>query len=299
MANATLWRVVRLPALPAAILFAISAGMPAQRPSLGQVLERAGTYAEGYHEAFTTIVAEEHYVQRIVSPMRSSSGTWALQTIGDDDEQRTLRSDVMLVRGVAGRDAWFFFRDVFEVDGRPVNSARGRLESWFRESRDSFVHRARALALEQARYNLGDILRTINVPLIALEFLLPRHQERFRFRHAGDTVVSGATVASVTYEERRRPTMIRTPDGDDIEAHGTFWIEPATGRVLRTELRTGERNGSQVRATIVVTYSSNERLGMLVPVSMQERYSSGSHEITGLASYSNFRRFETDARIIR
>lgn len=282
-----------------AVAFALADVRAAQRPSLGRLLEAAGTYAERYHEAFTTIVAEEQYLQRSVPPLRSGSGTWALQAVGDDDEQRTLRSDVMLLRGVAGEDAWFFFRDVFDVDGRPVSSTRGRLESWLRQSRDAFVHRARALALEQARYNLGDILRTINVPLIALEFLLPRHQERFRFRLAGDASVSGVQVTAVTYEERRRPTMIRTPEGDDVEARGTFWIEPATGRVLRTELRTGERNPRQVRSSIVVTYELNERLGMLVPISMQERYSSGPVEITGLASYSNFRRFETDARIIR
>jgi hypothetical protein len=288
-------RLLPLAALPFAVLCTVSA----QRPSLGRLLEAAGSYAERYHQAFTTIVAEEHYVQNVVAPLRSDSGTWALQSVGDGDKQRTLRSDVMLLRGVTGEDAWFFFRDVFEVDGKPVSSTRGRLEAWFRQSRDSFVHRARALALEQARFNLGDILRTINVPLIALEFLLPRHQERFRFRLSGDTVVSGIEVTAVTYEERRRPTMIRTPDGDDIEARGTFWIEPGSGRVRRTELRTGERNPRQVRAAIVVTYERNERLDMLVPVSMQERYSAGSQEITGLASYSNFRRFETDVRIIR
>jgi hypothetical protein len=273
--------------------------LAAQRPSLESLLEAAGSYAERYHEAFTTIVAEEEYVQNLVAPMRAGSGTWSLQAVGDDDKRRTLRSEVMLLRGVAGEDAWFFFRDVFEVDGRAVGSTRGRLEGWLRQSRDSFVHRARALALEQARYNLGDILRTINVPLIALEFLLPVHQERFRFRAAGDTTVSGVKVTTVTFEEKRRPTMIKTPDGDDIEARGTFWIEPGTGRVQRTDLRTGERNARDVRSSIVVTFEPHERLGMLVPVSMQERYSSGGYEITTLAKYSNFRRFETGARIIR
>ncbi len=93
--------------------------------------------------------------------------------------------------------------------------------------------------------------------------------------------------------------MIRTPDGDDVEARGRFWIEPATGRVLRTELRTGERNRRQVRAVIEVSYAANERLQMLVPVAMRERYEFGSIRIEGEAQYSNFRRFETDARIIR
>ena len=251
-------------------------------------MRAAGAYSEQYHEAFTAIVAEESYAQRVVVPDSRAAGP----------SERTLRSDVMLVRGGAGESTWFFFRDVFEVDGAPVSSTRGRLESWYLESRQSLMQKARALALEQARYNIGDILRTINVPLVALEFLLPRHQERFRFRMARDSRTPTGGIA-VTFEERRRPTMIRTPDGDDVEARGMFWIDPATGRVLRSELRTGERDRRQVKAAITVTYEPNERLGMLVPVAMDESYAFGALTITGEARYSNFRRFETDARIIR
>ena len=275
--------------LAVAVLAVVLPHPPAQRPSLRDLLRAAGIYSESYHEAFTTVVAEERYVQRQLGPADPSV----------EAAQRTLRSDVMLVRGVAGETAWFFFRDVYEVDGRPVSSTRGRLESWFRESRDAFMNKARALALEQARFNLGDIVRTINVPFIALEFLLPRHQERFRFRLAGTTTLEDRQAVEVTFEERRHPTMIRTPDGDDVDARGTFWIEPVSGRVLRTELRTGERNRRQVRAVITVAYEPNERLQMLVPVSMEESYSFDPVRITGTAQYSNFRRFETDARIIR
>ena len=266
-------------------------GLPQSSVSVRDVLRAAGTYADSYHRAFTTVVAEEHYVQ----------------TLGDNSATRTLRSDVMLIRGAGRQDAWFFFRDVFEVDGQTVSSDRGRLEAWMRSSRDDFVHRARGLALEQARHNLGNIVRTINVPLIPLEFLLPRNQERFRCRAAGSATIGGVAVSVLTYEERDRPTMIRTPDGDDVEARGTFWID-AAGRVLRTELITGERKPRsragdrhrvQVRATITVTYEPNERLNMLVPAVMAESYDAGVEAVTGVARYSNFRRFETDARLIR
>ena len=93
--------------------------------------------------------------------------------------------------------------------------------------------------------------------------------------------------------------MIKTLEGEDVEARGRFWVEPATGRVLRSELRTGEGNSRQIRAVITVTYGSNDRLAMLVPVSMEESYDFKSVHITGRAAYSNFRRFETDARIIK
>lgn len=263
------------------------------------VLERAGAYVQDYHGRLAAVVAEEHYVQRTTPQLRAGSGTWSLEGAGDDRQERRLRADFMLIRGVAGEDAWFAFRDVFEVDGRTVSSQRGRLETWLSESRYSFMSRARALALEQARFNIGDLLRTINVPTLALEFLVPENQKRFRFRRTGTTSIDGVPVTVFSYEERDRPTLIRTPQGKDVVARGTMWIETATGRVRRTELRTGERDHEQARATITVAYALEPRLEMLVPVSMEEHYATRTGAIDCTATYSNFRRFETAARMIR
>jgi hypothetical protein len=271
----------------------------AQGTSLPDLLTRAGAYVVDYHRRLEAIVAEERYVQRSSGALRPGAGTWTLQSAGTDAEERTLRSDFMLLRGIAGEDAWFAFRDVFEVDGRPVNGQRGRLEQWLADSRPGFMHRARALALEQARYNIGPVMRTINVPTLALELLVPDNQKRFRFRHTGVTSVEGVAVSVVSFEERRRPTMIRTPGGKDVVARGTLWIETETGRVVRTELRTGERDRREVQATITVTYAFVPRLDLLLPASMQEHYLAGGSEIACTATYSNFRRFETDARIVR
>ena len=269
------------------VLLGFAAPSPVQRESLADVLRRAAGYVEDYHRRLEAIVAEERYTQRSITP---SSG---------EVDTRTLGSDFMLLPGGAGEHAWFAFRDVFEVDGQAVTSTRGRLEAWLADSRSSFMHKARALALEQARYNIGPIVRTINVPTLALEILMPARQDRFRFRRTGTTTLGDAAVAVVTFEERRRPTIIRTPEGRDLPARGTLWIEPATGRVLRTELRTGERKRDRVEATITVTYALVPRLRLLLPSTMDERYTGRDTEITCTAIYSNFRRFETEARIIR
>jgi hypothetical protein len=268
-----------------------------QRASLEDILRRAGIYAQTYHREFTSVVAEEHYVQRVTRGSGGGSGRWPLAGVTDDSEKRTLRSDYMLLRGEPGETAWLSFRDIFEVDGRVVAGERGRLETWLRGSRAGLASRARALALDQARYNVGSLVRTINVPLLPLEFLVPDTQKRMRFRLRAEETILGTQAAVVSYEERHRPTMIRTPEGDDVPADGRFWIEPASGRVLKTELRTGNRNRRQVRTTITVSYERNERLNMLVPVGMEETYFTGSETITGSARYSNYRRFETDARI--
>lgn len=261
----------------------MGASAGAQEAPLRDVLARAGAYVQDHHRRMTTIVAEEHYVQR--------------STVAGATEERTLRSEFMLLPGVPGEDGWFAFRDVFEVDGRAVSSDRGRLEAWLGESRSGFMRRARALALEQARYNVGPVVRTINVPTLALEILVPANQERFRFRRTGTARVAGREVAVVSFDERRRGTMIRTPGGEDVRASGTLWIEPATGRVVRTELRTGGRG--LVESRIAVAYTFVPRLGMLLPGRMEEEYLARGARITGTATYRNYRRFETEARIVR
>ena len=277
------------------MVFALSGSAGAQEARLRDVLARAGAYVQDYHRRITTVVADEHYVQR--SMAASGARDEAPEGAGDVIEARELRSEFMLLPGIPGEGGWFAFRDVLEVDGRPVNSQRGRLEGWLAESRAGFMRRARALALEQARYNIGPVVRTINVPTLALEILMPANQERFRFRRAGTARHADPGVAAVTFEERRRPTMIRTPEGRDVRASGTLWIETATGRVVRTELRTGGRG--QVDAAIAVGYGLVPRLEMLLPASMEERYVAGGVRVTCTATYSNYRRFETDARIVR
>ena len=284
--------VVGLPGLDVVPSRITGATTTIDTPSLSEILKRTGSYAESYHRDFTSVVAEEHYVQHVKrTPVKWASGG------GTGSEQRTLRSDFMLLRGETGETAWLSFRDIFEVDGKAVTGERGRLEQWLRGSRASFASRARALAFDQARYNIGDVVRTINVPLLPLEFLVSTNQDRLRFRVRGRDTLFGTEVAVVAFEERRKPTLIRTPDGDDVPANGTVWIEPSTGGVLRTELRTGEKDRRQIRTTIVVSYERNDRLDMLVPALMEETYLTASESITGVARYSNYRRFETEARI--
>ena len=54
-----------------------------------------------------------------------------------------------------------------------------------------------------------------------------------------------------------------------------------------------------VRAGITVTYESEPRLNLLVPVTMEETYSGRGSQISAVATYRNFRRFETETRIVR
>ena len=144
----------------------------------------------------------------------------------------------------------------------------------------------------------------MNIPLLAMRFLAPANQRRFRFRRTEDRATSNihlapdaggvfrvsAEVWAIEYDEVQQPTIIRTRGNKSLPAHGRFWIDPDTGRVLMSELRAGDRN---VRGTIDVSYQSEPLVGMLVPIEMREEYTdrSGSH-ITGVATYGRFRQLE-------
>jgi len=46
-----------------------------------------------------------------------------------------------------------------------------------------------------------------------------------------------------------------------------------------------------------VTYKMSPRLNVLAPDTMQENYDTDRHHVIGNATYSNFRRFETEVKI--
>jgi hypothetical protein len=266
-------------------------GLASPEPDLKTVLQRAGAYAADYHERFTALVAEERYVQRVgPDPARATGGRAV-------EQERILTSDYVIVRDFAGSKSWVGVRDVFDVDGEPVNADRTRLQSLLGDTTRPLAARVRALADLQAKYNLGDLYRTINVPTLALEFLLPDRQPRFHFKRRGTAVFRGAPVWIVTFEERDRPTIIRTPEGRDVRSSGTFWIDPSNGSVLRSELRTGQIPGRPLQSIIIVSYTHNTRFDMLLPDDMNELYITGRTRIEGHATYTNFRRFETEVRI--
>jgi hypothetical protein len=250
------------------------------RPELATLLGRAGEYVRSYHQTLSTVIADELYDQH------ASNGT---------ESKRRLESEFALVQGGPGEVLWLAIRDVMKVDGQPI-ADRSRLKALLANSRGNLRAGARAIAEEQAKYNIGDVYRTINVPTLPLEFLLPDRQSRFRFKITGTATVSGVESTAVAYDEREKPTIIRTPNGANVVSRGSVWLDDR-GRVLKTELLTSGPRG--LRAAVTVTYAVEPRLEILVPATMSESYSSGRSMITAVATYSNFRRFETEARIVR
>jgi hypothetical protein len=263
------------------------------------LLARASRYVAGFIERFSNVVSEEYYVQEsntalptMVIPGLSARGGLPIVTPrAGSARRRELRADFLIVKS-GGDDVWQPFRDVFEVDGVAIRDREERLTRLFLQPSADGEARARRIAEESSRFNLGNLQRTINSPTFALAFLQPGYQARFRFTPGGPDSRAGADVQVVEFVEESRPTVIQGPQGRAMPAHGRFWIEAATGRVVRSEMLVTQ---SDVKARVTATFDLDERVKAMVPTRMDEAYDlSGSH-ITGTATYGRFRQFAVTA----
>ena len=271
---------------------AVAAASAAPEEPLAAVLQRAGAYVEMVERGVSGIVAEERYRQQ-----------WTLLPRGmttDEQRHRDLVSDLLIVK-LESAGLLLQFRDVFDVDGAPVRDRDERLMKLFLQPTGSAADQLERIRSESARYNIGNIERNVNTPLLAMFFLDPRNQPRFRFFRSRDRKPALSAAAEVSglpadawvvrFEEREKHTFFHnTQTNGDLPTHGRFWIDPATGRVLMTELVAEDRT---LRATIDVTFRSQPLDGMLLPLSMRERYEGRKSKslIEGSATYDKFRQF--------
>lgn len=250
----------------------------AQDVPLETLLERLGTYIDTYERDLSAVVSEEHYTQEVTG----GTSLWP--------SSRILRSEFLITRGAAGEEgpAWVAFRDVFEVDGKPVQDRSDRLTQLFLKPTGDALEQINRIVLESSKHNLGWVSRTINVPTMVLAFGKRQQQYRSQFRRGGRTRVGEIEAREVRFTERTLPRMINTRD--NAAAQGTFWIDETQGRVLRTELKISTGSTSLV---IGVSYAREPRFDMWLPVLMTERYSTPRQPIiTGRAVYQNFRKFD-------
>jgi hypothetical protein len=270
--------------------------LTAQEPSLEKVLARAAAYVANFQKQLSGIVAEETYLQE-VKPSTLSRRNAILP-------RRILKSDFLLVRP-DGADRYVEFRDVFDVDGRPVRDREERLTRLFLDRSVSSASQMESIIIESARYNVGNVHRTMNTPMLPLTFLLNSQQWRFQFKRTPnrkpDIVLPdgddpGAATFRVTttmwvieFREKERRTVIRRPDGSDFPSKGRFWLDPDSGAVLMTEL---VMSAPDMLATVNVSYQSEPLLGFRVPVEMRERYETRGDRVEGTATYGRFRQFQ-------
>ena len=272
-------------------LAAFCAATPAaqQAFTVEQLLDRASTYVEDFVAKLSRVVAEEQYAQEYLISGQPEGSRGSFVGAPKVVERRTLKSDLLLVKP-AGLDQWFIFRDVYEVDARPVRDRENRLSRLFLESRDTVtaIERAYELARASAQFNIRE-MGTVDNPMLALGFLQRVYRPRFRFTLRGRDAALGPDVWIVEYRETTRPTLMRGSGDKDIFARGRYWIEAASGRIARTEV---VFTALGTESTITTSFEMDERLGVTVPVAMRFKRGGAKNEVRGVATYGRFRRFE-------
>jgi hypothetical protein len=250
---------------------------PAHDGELDAVLARVARYVDTYLAELGNVVAEESYQQVLRTGTRVISA-------------RRTKSDLLLLRS---KDDWIAFRDVFEVDGRPVRDREDRLHKLFLENPAEALNQGRRISEESARYNLGDMYRTINTPVLALSFFQSAFLPTFTFERHGTATVDGTVLWRIDYKEVGSPTQIaHAVTGEDRPSTGSIFVEPSSGRIVRTVLKNGDAG---MLVEMSVRYRPNDTMGLWMPAQMEERYfapGTRRESISTEASYSGFRRFQ-------
>lgn len=260
--------------------------------ALDPVLRKMAAYVDSYGEKASLIVAVENYLQRF--------GTL---------RPRELTAEFAIVKTAEG---WVGYRDVVEVDGQPVGDRRDRLLSILTDpAADGSL--AKKLSDESARYNIGPISRTFNLPTTVLLLFQPANLARFTFKRSGTDRINGVETWKIDFVENRKPTFTMTRSGRDVPMEGTLWVVAADGAVIRTRMRmknfadlTYGVGRIESSAYFDVTYHRHPELEMWLPATMTENYE-GPVQVpaaapvraiaSAIAKYSDFRRFQTGATI--
>jgi hypothetical protein len=269
------------------------------KPALGQLLDRLAAYLTDYETQLSSVVADERFSQRIFYARADSDGApFSAGQLSREtsDEQRRLESEIGFIR-LPGASVWLGFRDVRRINGREVVRGAQSVSDVLASGADVMT-KARAIAEASAAHNLG-APRTTNVPTAALEIIHPRNFAAHQFELRGEETVRRTRVAVIGFTEVRRPPLVTNLAGTELVSRGRIWVEPSTGAVWRVEWIYAPAVG--VPSSLRVEFDRHDTLGMLVPLEMREEFRSfGGLDArgSGVASYTNFRRFGTGARII-
>jgi hypothetical protein len=263
-----------------ALLIVALAGAPRAAQDQ-QVAARLRAYVAAYEAEIGAVIAEEEFVQFI----RGATGV----------RRRRLVSDVAFLR-LPGDLDWIGHRSVRVVDGRSVGRDAPSLADLLLSEGADVRARAQAIAAENAQYNLG-YPRTINLPTLPLDLLHPRRQASFDMTADGTERVGGRMLARLRFLEHAPGSIIAASPTAFNRAEVRAWVDPETGALRRAHVRLRAPGPSRIENQVTVSFEPDAALGCLVPVKMSEVFYFSGYG-SGEATYRNFRRFGTAARIV-
>lgn len=277
--------------LKAAMALAFAIGLIAQPAGVDvdAVLEQLDNYLEKYETDLGSLIADEDFRQEI--PGLPGNGPFPRP------QQRRLESEVAFLR-LPGDAEWFGYRRVKLVDGRPVGDLQQSLANLLSISSTDTLAQAQLLVVQSSEHNLG-LPRTVNMPTLPLELLSERYRHRFEITRAGTGKVRGRPVQIVDFSELGEEPIIYN-GGYELQSRIRAWIDAGTGAVWRAEVVLRTRNERRDPSKIKVEFVLEPKLQVIVPLEMREEFGVANTLAggTGVAKYSNYRRFQTSARIV-
>jgi hypothetical protein len=243
----------------------------AQAPAKDELLRRTADYVARFVDGLTNVVADEEYQQAFDASA----------------PRRRFKSDFLLVKYPGQETEFLAFRDVIEVNGRPVSDQQDRLLKLFVEPFANPLRRASEIANESSRHSL-DRARLAN-PLFVIALLQGHYQPNFRVDVNGRETRLGPDVREIELFQDVGPS-----GGTSQGVRAAAWIEETTGRVVKTELRMGRAPNMALTTT---TFGHDRALGIDVPLEMRDSYparggGSQQDQFVGTARYTRFRRFQ-------
>ena len=262
--------------------------VPSQSASIDHsVLNQMHAYLREYESQLSSVIADEVLVQEAPPSSRMS-----LQLA----ESRRLKSEVAFLR-LPGNREWMGYRRVISVDGKRVADSTDTLAKLLGVTSDDRLAMARLLVLRSAEHNLG-LPRTVNMPNLPLELLHPQYRDRFDVALDGYEVARGRTAVRLMFTERNEPSVVAFGDRHNLLSRIRAWVDQKDGTLYRADTRF-ESSLQEVAPSVSVRFDRHKGLGILVPVEMREEFLIDANVMgKGRATYSNFRRFETAARIV-
>lgn len=254
------------------VVLARAAVVQAQ-PAMTDLIDRASRYVVDYESSFSILALDQETVQWLERPVNPGTNLSRTNPGGGmvaprHDSRRVIKSDYVLVQAGPGR-GWLPFRDVLTLNGTEIQFAEDRLMRLLRSGSPDAFESATRVHEQSRKHDLGNVTRTINIPMLGMMLLHPQVRERFTFKHDGDESVAGRYVERISYRETVRPTLIKTTRGKDLALTGRMWIEPTTGVVIKTEMIAAD---PIIRAQVTVTFRRDGQLALWVPERMEEYY---------------------------
>jgi hypothetical protein len=262
----------------AALIGLLAAAQPA---GLDAVLEKLDAYLDRYETELSAVVADEELIQETEGRMYRRMS-------------RRLHSEIAFLRLPGGLE-WMGFRRVRSINGKPLTGTRTLAEVLATTSDDA-LKQAGILVDESAKYNLGNP-RTINLPNLPLELLGRKYRRRYEASHRGRTKLRGRVTDEVELVEIGETPIVYN-EGRQLQTRVRAWIDAGSGALWRAEVELKVPGDNRNPTWLRVDFALDRELLIMVPVQMRERFNSIADTGTSLATYTNFRRFQTSARIV-